>query len=468
VNVAPKPRPVPPPNPKRAGKMPSVGWLELIVVSQTVLPALMFVPSLVPYRTISRMIAYLLPLAAWAAHVVSGRRVAGGRAYPPAICLGLAVAWMTISIGNPMVNTLASALCAVMITTAVLCPAFWAPAAITDPRQLKRLLMILLVCNGASALMGLAQVYRPDTFRPPRILVFEVNGEAEGMATIVTDDGRKILRPPGLTDSPGGAAIGGLISCAIGLAVALTPIAWWKRSAGMGIAVVGLTVLFYSQIRSMTITLILGLVLWGVLLALRGEAKKLATLGVLGAVLALAAVGWVVRGGGARAMDRFLSLFEERATTVFYRNRGAFIEHSLTEQLPRFPLGAGPGRIGMASFYFGNPLTPRDRAPLYGETQIDYWVINGGLPLVLLYPVALILAFIIVIRTAVWSPDPEVAYWAGAVFVYAVAAGASLMAGPAFEGPPGVQFWVLLGALYGTAQQARVDALKAKARIARL
>lgn len=461
MNAAPAP-----PVPKPARKLPRLGWLELIVASQTILPAMMFAPQLVPYRTITRMIAYLLPLAAWAAHMVGGRRIAGGRAYPPAVCLGLAVAWMTVSIANPWVNTLTSAACAVAISTAVLCPAFWAPAAITDPRQLKRLLMILLACNGASALMGLAQVYRPDTFRPPRIFAFENNSNAEGMLTIERDDGTKILRPPGLTDSPGGAAIGGLISCAIGLAVALTPIAWWKRAAGMGIAVIGLTVLFYCQVRSMTITLVLGLALWGVLLALRGEMRKLATLGVLAAVLALAAIGWVVRGGGSKAMDRFLALFEERATTVYYRNRGASVEHALTEQLPKYPLGAGPGRVGMASFYFGNPLTPQERAPLYGETQIEYWVLNGGLPLVLLYPAALVLAFVVVVRTAVGSPDPEVAYWAGTVFVYAVAAGVSLMAGPTFEGPAGVQFWVLLGALYGTAQQARVDVVKAKARAA--
>ena len=468
MNVAPTPRPAPQPNPKPAKRMPRLGWLELIVVSQTALPAMMFVPSLLRFRFITRMLAFLLPLAAWAAYVLKGRRVAGGRAYPPAVCLGLAVGWLTLSIANPWVNTLASAACAVVITTAVLCPAFWAPAAITDPRQLKRLLLVLLVCNGASVLMGLAQVYRPETFRPPKIIMFENDPDLEAGSTIVTDDGRKILRPPGLTDSPGGAAIGGLISCALGLAVALTPIAWWKRTAGMGIAVVGLTVLLYCQVRSMTITLILGLLLWGVLLALRGEAKKLATLGVLGAVLAMAAIGWVVRDGGSQVMARFLAMFEEQATTVYYKNRGAFVEHALTEQLPMYPLGAGPGRVGMASFYFGNLLSPRDRAPLYGETQIDYWVINGGLPLVLLYPAALILAFVVVVRTAIWSPDPEVAYWAGAVFVYAVAAGASLMGGPTFEGPPGVQFWVLLGALYGTQQQARVDALKAKTRIAEL
>ena len=446
--------------------MPRPGWLEVIVVSQTALPAMMFVPALLPYRTITRMLAFLLPLAAWAIYAARGRRVAGGKIYPPTPCLAVAVAWLVISIANPWVNTLTSAACSVVITTAVLCPVFWAPAAVTDKRQLKRLLMVLLACNAASAIMGIAQVYQPERFRPPRIVLFEKDADLEGGATIETDDGRKVLRPPGLTDSPGGAAISGLICCAVGLAVALSPIAWWRRAAGLGIAVVGLAVLFYCQVRSLTITLVLGIALWGVLLAVRGEVKKLATLGLLGAVLAVAAVGWVVRGGGSKALDRFLEMFEDRATTVYYKNRGAFIEYALTEHLPRYPLGAGPGRIGMASAYFGNPLAPRDRIPLYAETQVEFWILDGGLPLLLLYPAALVLAFLGAIRTAIWSRDPEVAYWAGPVFVYMVAMGVGLLSGPTFVGPAGVQFWVLLGTLYGADQRSRLDALKAKTQVA--
>ena len=362
MKAAPTPQPAKRPDPKSAGKMPWPGWLEAVVVAQTLLPALMFSPTFLAYRTYIRMLSFLLPLVAWGVYTATGRRVAGGRTYPPTLWLGLALGWITLSIANPWVNTLSSAACSVAITAAVMCPAFWAPAAIKDPRQLKRLLLLLLLCNGASALMGIAQIYRPDTFRPPKMLVLELNPEAEAGLSIITDDGRMILRPPGLTDTPGGAANGGLISCAIGLALALTPIAWWKRLAGMGIAVVGLAIMFYSQVRSLTITLILGLFLWGVLLILRGEIRKVMTLAVLGLVLGLAAIGWVLRSDASNAMNRFLDLFSERATTVYYRNRGAFIEYALTEQLPKYPLGAGPGRIGMSSVYFGNPLAPSTNA----------------------------------------------------------------------------------------------------------
>lgn len=446
--------------------MPPLGWLEIVVLAQTVIPALLFIPQLLPLRTQTRMLSFVLPLVAWAAYAASGRRVAGGRTYPPAIYLALAAVWTALSIANPWVNTLASAACSVVITTSVMCPAFWAPAAIVEPRQLRRLLMLLLVCNGASALMGIAQVYQPERFRPPQVAGLGENNIMEGSLTLIADDGRKILRPPGLTDSPGGAAGGGLMCITIGLGLALTQAPLWQRAAGAGLTLVGMTILFYCQVRAVTLTLLLGLFMWAVLLAIRGEVKKLVTLGVLGVVLALGAVGWVVRSGGSSAINRFLSLFEDKATTTYYKNRGGFIEHALMEQLPEYPLGAGPGRIGMSSVYFGNPLAPRDRAILYAETQIEYWVIDGGLPLLVLYLTALVLAVASVVRIALWSPYPEVAYWGGVVFVYTVTLVVGILGGPPFVGPAGVQFWALLGALYGAQERSRVDALKARAAAA--
>ena len=81
---------------------------------------------------------------------------------------------------------------------------------------------------------------------------------------------------------------------------------------------------------------------------------------------------------------------------------------------------------------------------------------------------ALLVAMYGAVRAAIWSPDPEIAYWAGVVFVYAVAVGASLLSGPPFVGPGGVQFWALLGALYGAQERSRVNALKAKTQAAEL
>ena len=444
--------------------MPRLGWLECILLAQTLLPAMMFIPQLLPLRLLTRVASFALPIMAWGYFIFSGRKVAGGRLYPPVFPLMFIMGWLTLSIMHPTVNTLTSAMCAVGIIVGVFCPAFWAPASITDSRQLRRVVILLLMCNGASALMGIAQVYRPDTFRPPKIAMFEADSSREDSMTIKTDDGRSFLRPPGLTDSPGGAATGGVISCAFGLAVALAPGLWWKRLAALGLALVGITILFYSQVRSLTITLVIGICVWGVLLAARGEYRKLSTLMAYVCLLGVLSVGWVIRDGGDAVIGRFAALFEDRVTTVYYANRGAFIEYAFAEYLPRYPLGAGPGRTGMASSMFGNLLAPPDRAPIYTETQIEMWILDGGLPLLIAYPFALILAIASAVKTALKCPDSDVAYWAGAVLIFTVTVLVSSLGFPAFSSPMGVQFWALLGAVYGAQEFARVEAVKARLR----
>jgi hypothetical protein len=448
--------------------MPRLGWLEWVIITQTLMPALMFIPPLIPLRFLTRVASFGLPLIAWGFSILSGRRVAGGRTYPPTGTLLFIVGWLTLSIAHPTTNTLNAAMCAVGITVGVFCPAFWAPASIVDRRQLRRLMVIMLLCNGASALMGIAQVYRPDTFRPPELPILKVNPDAESSYNVKTDDGREFLRPPGLTDSPGGAALGGIASVAFGLAMALAPGAWWKRLSGMGLALAGLTILFYSQVRSLTLTLVLGVMFWGVLLALRGEIRKLSMLLACVGFLGLAAIGWVIRDAGAGMLKRFGDLFEDRVTTTYYKHRGAFIEYALSEHLPKYPLGAGPGRVGMASFFFGNPLAPVDRRILYAETQVEVWILDGGIPVLIAYPLALLLAIYSAAKTAVKCPDPEIAYWAGAILVYGITVLMAAFAGQPFMSQMGVQFWALLGGLYGAQEFARVESAKAKMKVAEI
>lgn len=448
-------------------KMPRLGWLEIVVLGQTVLPALMFVPQLTVLRFISRVASFALPMMAWGMFLISGRKTPGGRTYPPAPLLMFASAWMAVSIVNPGVNTLSSALCAVGIAVGVMCPAFWGAAAIRDPRQLGRIMILLLMCNGASALMGIAQVYRPNTFRPPKVVGLGKEGAREKALTVTTDDGHEFLRPTGLTDSPGGAAVGGQVSVAIGLALALMPVAWWKRGAGASLAFVGVAILFYSQVRVLLITLILGLMVWGLLLALRGEVRKLATLAVMGLVLGVAAGAWVFTHGGSGVMGRFAKLLNNDVVSTYNHHRGAIVAHGIQELLPRYPLGAGPGRCGMPSGLFGNPVSSPDRAPIGAETQIDTWVLDGGLPLLGAYALALALAMCSAMWTALRCPDPEIAYWAGVVVVYGVAAVSSAFGYPAFMAPAGVQFWALFAALFGAQEQARINAARERILIAR-
>jgi len=444
--------------------MPSFGWLEFIVLMQTVMPALVFIPGLQSYRIVTRMAAYGLPLMAWIWAILTSSRIAGGRKYPVATCMAVVAGWLVVSLAHPNCNTFNSALCAVGLTIGVFCPVFWAPAAVKDSRQLQRVIVVLFLCNAASAVIGLGQVYRPNTFMPSKVAIFEANRDVENSYTVEAANGLKFVRPPGLTDNPGGAAVGGATSCLIGLAFAVSPIAWWKRAGSLLLALIGLTIIFYSQVRSLLITLILGIGIWTVLLILRREVKKLAILATCVGILVLCATGWILRSGGTVIFDRFLALFEDKATTVYYNNRGFFIENAIMYEIPTYPLGAGPGRIGMASAYFGNLLTPPDRIPLYAETQIEFWILDGGLPVFLLYPLALILAFYSAWKIALRSPNPSLAYWGGVVAVYGLFIAISCFGGVPFMTPTGVQFWVVFGALYGAQECSRVEMAKGGGR----
>ena len=457
------PRPLP--ASARAGKqMPRLGWIELVMVAQTLTPALMFVSALQPYRVITRVFGYGVPLIAWTWYIVFGRRDFKRSMSPAALCLVFVMLWLLMSLAHPTCNTPTSALCEVFLTIGVFCPVFWAPMAIKDTRQLPRLMVLLFLCNAAGAVVGLGQVYRPDTFMPERMALLEAKPELTKGFTVETPDGLSFIRPPGLTDIPGGGAIAGGTTFLIGLALTVSPIAWWKRLGPLLLSMVGLAIIFYSQVRTTLITQVLGVCVWAVVLTMRGEGKKLAILSVCAVLLGFGVVAWIMRsgGGGSVIFERFFELLDDKTSTVYYNNRGRFVETAFASHLPKYPLGAGPGRIGMASVYFGDVEAPPERAPMYAETQIEVWVLDGGWPLLLLYPLAVLLAFSAAWRIAWRCKEPILAYWAGVVLIYGVSVSATCMSGPLFLTPLGVQFWCAYGALFGTYDVYRRDTAQEK------
>jgi hypothetical protein len=71
----------------------------------------------------------------------------------------------------------------------VFSPAFWAASALKSSKQLGRLMTIMLICNGLSALVGLGQVFRPQTFNPPFIpgVTDSTVDVGEGSASVLSD-----------------------------------------------------------------------------------------------------------------------------------------------------------------------------------------------------------------------------------------------------------------------------------------
>jgi hypothetical protein len=428
------------------------GWLEWILLGQTALPALMFVPGLTALRPATRVASFAVSLLAWLALVAGGGRGPDPRGFPAAPWLKAVAAWMVLSILHPTTNSLAAGAAQAAMSLAVLAPAFWAPAALASHRQITRLMAILLACNAASALIGIAQFYYPNRFNPP---VVATNGVSAEELSYETTDGRKVLRPCGLTDVPGGACGAGMIATVAGLGWSLRPLAPWKRLASLGLAVVGVAVICFSQTRSALITgVVMLLVFWALLMA-RRDWRKATLLGLGGGLVVVAALVWVTRVGGEALRERFRTLVTADPGNLYYRHRGFFVEDVFTRLIWDYPLGAGLGRWGQAYNYFGDPAAGPTAGALWAEVQWAGWALDGGIPLLVAYTTALAVALASSARIALRCRDEALAYWATVICAMSAGIVIQCFGYTPFISPGGVQFWILVAALHAADRRAR-------------
>ena len=113
--------------------------------------------------------------------------------------------------------------------------------------------------------------------------------------------------------------------------------------------------------------------------------------------------------GGENLVDRFKTITAEDPMSFYYENRGGQVADGFATLLPQYPLGAGLGRWGMMSVYFGNPDNAAS-PPLWVEIQWPAWIVDGGIPLLILYPVALLVAMWQQGRIAFRHPAENVRY----------------------------------------------------------
>lgn len=433
----------------RVGKMPW-GWLEWVIVGQTLFPALLFVPGLTKIRFLLRVASFGLSLTAWAVVAARGRRASGKR-FAAAPWLAFCAGWLALMLAHPEGNGLVSALASMMLNLAILAPVFWAPALADSTQRVTRLLTIMLVCNAASTIVGILQFYRPGTFDPPALMISEIMGDDYvGSLSYTTADGREVLRPCGLTDTPGAASLAGSYTCLIGVAWILRPIGHWRQAACLFLGLAGMAVVYFSQVRTCLVLTLVGLVQMAVMLALRRDYGKLSRLLTVGALIVFGSIAWAVRDGGEVVMERFLQLMDEAPGEAYYENRGRFLEETFDRYLWDYPLGAGLGRWGMMYYYFGD----KSRPSLWSEIQPTAWIFDGGIPLLLAYSLGIGAAVLATVRLALRSRDAELANLASVICAICLSILAACLSSMPFIGPVGIQFWVILGALHGAAGRA--------------
>ena len=426
------------------------GWLEVFVVSQTVLPALLFIPGLSAGRTPIRVSAYAIAMAAWVLLSRRGRSGPGASSYPARSWLWVCVFWVGASVLHPNSYSLVAAAAQAALYIAVVSPAFWGPLAVRSKQQLPRMLALLFLCNALSSLVGVAQVFRPETFNPP--VIPAMNNAFQGEDLIYEANGQKIMRPCGLTDTPGAVAPAGLAAALLGLCWALRPIALWKRLACVGLAFVGMAAIYYTQVRLTVVMLGISLFTFTVFLAAQKDFRRVALLGVLGTVVVVGASVWVVRSSGDAVNERLMTLFTSDPAKLYQESRGGFVRHAFEEVLWDYPLGYGMGWWGMIHSSFGDPQRP---SPIWVEVMWPAWIYDGGFPLLLAYVGALVVAMLDSIRIALWSKDREVAYWGAVIVAFNLSVLATCFSFVAFLSPIGIQFWLLAAALHAADARSR-------------
>lgn len=430
----------PAPSPYRA----SAWWLYGFLLLQFTCQAALVIEPLGAARMGFRVLTFVSSLAMLVLVPV------GGRPYPLRLAATAVVGITALGLLHPRLNTPLAGVAQVALTLAIWCPVFWVGRVAFSPAVLRNVLLLLWGFHTLSAVVGVLQVYDPGRFAPDPAFVRQIQGEfAEGLR-ITLDDGTQVWRPFGLTDSPGGAASSGAFACLVGVALVVSRGGPVLRLAALASAAVGMFCIYLCQVRSVLIVTGIGMIGMFAVLAVRGRVVKAA--GLVWAAAAVVGGGfvWASAVGSEVVVNRLETLIEDRPDNVYYASRGAMVEKTFTDDLPEYPLGAGLGRWGMMSAYFGDPSNP-DSQPLWAEVQPAAWVFDGGLPLLLVGYAAVIAACVIALRLALGARDEGTADAAAVITAFNVGILANTFSYAVFISQTGMMFWVLNAALFAAA-----------------
>jgi hypothetical protein len=178
----------------------------------------------------------------------------------------------------------------------------------------------------------------------------------------------------------------------------------------------------------------------------QGRVVKGGWIAALAAGLVVGSFIWAVTLGGDALTERFQSIVDEGVVQTYQQNRGSFLAYTFRELVPQYPFGAGIGRWGMMSLYFGD-VDNWQFPSLYAEIQLTGWLFDGGILLWVVYGGALVAALRNSYRVAI-DADHPLHELAGMVFSVQVLMTGLCFTGPAFNTQLGILFWLLTAILF--------------------
>jgi hypothetical protein len=424
-----------------------LGFAEAFIAVQLLWNLVLFVPGAQAYRAVIRGTPYVL---SGVAIVYYFRHATGERLSGSAKWLVVAFLLMLLNLLHETAHLLAGA-AQIVFQIFIAAPVFWMSRSVRGEAQMRRLVWVIFGASAAGAALGILQVYFPERFLPPEfsVLARSLNPDVIQSLTYTGADGREIVRPPGLSDMPGGAAVAGMMTMMLGLSLGIGGgVKWFVRALCLAAAAVGMTALYLTQVRSLTLVAAASVAAFALLRLRQGRTLQGGlTLGV-GLALVAGAYIWALAVGGEAVSERFGGLANDGVIRVFQDQRGLFIRYTLSEMLYQFPLGAGLGRWGMMQVYFGDP-TLWQAPPIHVEVQFTGWLLDGGVPLWFLYGGALAAAIYYSYRAATRAETPALQDLATIVLCLQLTIVSLCLTGPVFNTQLGILFWAITGGLFG-------------------
>jgi hypothetical protein len=386
------------------------------------------------------------------------------KGHPALPWLWSCILWLLVSLVHPQINSLASALGQSILYLAVMAPVIWAGAVVRSAAQLQRLLWIILICSGVNSVVAIMQVKDPDHWLPKEFSrILTEDPDLMNTVTYEGKDGARVIRPPGLFDTPGAAAGPGLFAAILGLFLILETRKNWLKLVALGFAFAGLSAIYLTQVRS-SLLIFMGMV-FACLIVLYRQARysTVLVIGGISVALVVTALMLAVSVGGSGVKDRIFTLLEGKPGEVYYNARGVQMEDAVTTLLPRYPLGAGPGRWGMMQLYFGNPQN-RLAPSLWSEIQIPGWILDGGIILFVGYAGALFVTSWYEFQLFRSFREKQERQLSAVIFAVNLGVVAFCFSFVPFNTQVGQQYWFLAGSIHGLAVRSELRRKKEAAQ----
>jgi len=350
---------------------------------------------------------------------------------------------------HPYMSTLLAGMAQWGLYICIIAPVFWVTRLNITLKSFYWLVLIIWGFHTISSIIGVLQVLNPGQFQVALSTAIQSQAYGGENLKIVLANGEIVFRPQGLTDVPGGASTAGYYALLLSAGIAVSRTNLFLRLFCLVSASAGFFCIYLSQVRSILVISVVGLICFFGFLLRQGQQGKLTWLPPVSLAIGLSTFAWAARIGGESTTARVSTLTAKSAGEVYKESRGGFLDTTIEWAFTN-PLGFGLGRWGQIGDYFGDRFNPIIR-PLWVEIQWAAWLVDGGTPMIIVYVGAIFLAM-----QAIWliinrSVKSEVIIWGALILAYDVGAIATTFNYPLFIGQGGMEFWILNTAFYTAA-----------------